>query len=231
MARTYEQIKAAVDAANPTPSLTWFLHLDNPGHQHDDLSAARGEVVVDGKVYAFEAHVEGSGANLAWHGRMVVEENLLRVPSSPGTYPTWAELKAAMAIVLDDEIDVIRVRIASEILASEQLADDGVTAPDVNPVRLSGLTLGAAADLNMMFEPSFRPQTFRYSAYTAIPEVTLTAEAPDGAVVRWTHGRGGAKGPMVSVGLLQGANVIACTVSQVGHIPTTYYMTIRHPRN
>ena len=231
MARSYDVIKAAVDAAHPTPELTWLLDLDNPGHLHDDLSAAQAETTFDGVPYTFEAHVLGTDADLSWHGVMVVEETSRRVPATPGTYETWAAFKPAMQTAFNGVVEQVRQRMAVEIRASEELDDDGiVTSPDVDPVRLSGLTLGAAADLNMMIAPVFAPQTFRYQAYTAIPEVTLTAEAPDGAVVRWTHGRGGATGPMVSVGLLQGENVIACTVAQAGHIPTTYYVTIRHPR-
>ena len=43
MAQTYEQHKAAVDLAYPTPALVWYLHRDDPGHHHDDTAVTLAE--------------------------------------------------------------------------------------------------------------------------------------------------------------------------------------------
>ena len=231
MARDFAVIEAEVLAANPTPAFTWYLHMDNPGHHHDDQSVARAELNYDGDTYIFEAHIlDFQARSLGYHGRMVVQETEQRVPASPAAYDTWAEMKVGMAAAIEARFVAIRKRMTAEILAGEQLADDGVVAAPVNPVRLTGLRVSAVADLSLMLSPAFAAQTFAYSLSTAIPEVMLRAIAPTGATVRWTHGAGAGEGSMITVSLLSGANVIACTVSQPGSISTTYTVTIRHPR-
>ena len=210
MARPYDEIKTAVDAAHPTPVLTWVKHLDNPGHPHDDLSAARADVEFDGKLYAFEGHVLGISEELEWHGRMVVGETSMRLPSSPGSYPTWAQLKAAMATVYDNEIEVLRGRIAAEILAGEQLDDDGIGSARLpsSDASLASLT-GTGVTFTLM------PGIYDYSSPTTARQLLLTA-APThpAATVAFAYFSGR---PVETDTILfdtrSGANVIVVTVT------------------
>ena len=57
---TYEEHKAAVDVAYPTPTLVWYLHQDNSSHEYDDRAVADAFVTFDGEDYEYEVHYSGS---------------------------------------------------------------------------------------------------------------------------------------------------------------------------
>ena len=118
MARTYEEIKTVVDAANPTPAITWYLHADDPDHRFDDHAVAYTEMTqVDGHTVRYEAHVAGTGQQHMWHKFGVKDVDAPR--EFPGTFASWALLKAEIARDWEADNEAARARIATEILARE----------------------------------------------------------------------------------------------------------------
>ena len=168
--RTWEVIKAEIDAANPTPALVWYIHLDNPGHAHDDQSAARAEADLDGRHFVFEAHLLRPGPSLGWHGLLVTDEFEMRMPTGNGVWSTWAEAKPQIAAVWEAEYEKVRTRMAAETLASEQLEDDGIVA---SPARSRDASLSGLTGNGVTF--TLVPGTYAYSSPILDRQTVLTA--------------------------------------------------------
>ena len=198
MARTYEQIKAAVELAHPTPDpIPWQLHTDNPGHQHDDQAIVRAEVVFDGVTYILEGHAQGFGsANLEWHGQRVVNEDQVRMPAGLGNYATWEQFKPAMVTAFNLDLDKVRGLMISEIFALEQVADDGIVAA---PVRSSDATLASMTGEGVSF--TLVEGTFKYSSPTTARQIVLTAtRSHNRATLEWVYFSGRpVSGPVAAV--------------------------------
>ena len=63
MGQTYEQHKATIDAAHPTPTVAWHQSdADNPAHGHDDYDVAYGETTFMGERFRLSLHVGIAGA-------------------------------------------------------------------------------------------------------------------------------------------------------------------------
>ena len=136
MAMTYEQHKTAVDAANPTPLLVWYLHQDNASHKHDDEAIADAFATFDGEEYEHELHVYGGSDNrgpvYSYFAMKVGAEGAIRTPSP--SIRNWEAAKPAVQGFWDDHCERIRIRMAQEAHIKDILADDGIVARPAFPV-------------------------------------------------------------------------------------------------
>ena len=131
MGQTYEQHKAAVDAANPTPLMTWYQTTghDNPLHSDDDREVAVGALTWMGTTQSFRAFFSIRGNMVStWGIRPIgpTDEHYNIPRNSQAT--TWTGCKAEFATVWESYCEEDRVRQAVENVAHDIIADDRHTA-------------------------------------------------------------------------------------------------------
>ena len=223
MGQTYEQHKATVDAANPTPAVTWHLHGEDLPHIHDDYAVADTCVMIDGVETEFELHYNGLGAIGHFSVLKVTGEESVRV-RQVARGSTWPECKTAFATWFEAVSEAWRASLATEAYARDILTDDGIT---YGVMKLTGLTANAAAIGNVPFTPPFDPDVLAYTASTTLPGLTITAVLPEDAAIEWVHGTNAAIATAsASFTLTTGENVITVTVSRPEYTPTTYTLTV-----
>ena len=224
-AMTYEQHKAAIDAAMPTPTLTWEGHTDNPAHLHDEQAVAQASADFDGQTYDYEVHIVGTTLPYYWVLYRVNVEDGARVAT--GTRPhTWAEMKVAAQNSLASTCESVRRRAAIEAHALGVLAADGITAILQPGLKLTGLTASGAAVGNVVLTPVFSADVLTYAGSISLGEITLTATLPTGATIAWAMGETAHTTAAAMFDLTTGENVITATVSAPGHEDTVYTITI-----
>ena len=214
MARTFDQVLAAITADMPSPSIDWYLHDDAP-HSHDDASLARCEMTFDGESFIYEAHINGAGANYGMKLRRVHDEEAARATVASTRFTSWATLTAQLALDFEGNCERIRTDIASEVYAREVLADAGLT---LEPIRLLSLTSSVAGKLTRA--------DGGYAYSTAVGYDTLTVEADDGATVTWAFGEVETTGESYVVALAVGENVVTITITADNRLTTTHVVTI-----
>ena len=225
---TYEEHKSAVDVANPTPTLVWYLHRDDASHEYDDLAIAEAFVTFDGEDFEYELHYSASGSptQYTFKANKVGVEDGPRV-SLPSNTRTWAAAKPAIQAAWETHCEAIRRHIAYEAHVKAILIADGITYRPLGIVKLTGLTANAAALGNIPLTPQFSPDVLDYIGATTLPGLTITAVLPDDATIEWTHGLNAAVTTAeASFTLTTGENVIMVTVSRPEYTPTTYTLTI-----
>ena len=235
-AMTYEQHKAAVDAANPTPALTWYLHADNVSHEHDDLAVAETFAIFDGENYEFEVHYYASSpGTYAYFTRRVGAEPEYRPAFSSGV-SGWEGSAVVIQTDWDTRCERIRKNIAVEAHVKDVMANQGLTyRPDV-PVppataataTLAGIGPNSATLSHWTLAPVFALDTFEYAFAAAndtfLPMVTLGFA---GQAVFWKHGDNAYEGIAPTLALSSGENVIKIiVVSQDGEHVKTYTLTV-----
>ena len=89
MGQTYEQHKAAVDAANPTPVMTWYQTTghDNPLHRDDDYEVAVGAFTFMGTTHSFRAYVgiRGNMVDRWWVHPLQPNDEAYHIPFKYGS--------------------------------------------------------------------------------------------------------------------------------------------------
>ena len=153
MARTYDEVHAAILAAMPTPEINWYLHTERP-HTNDDPAVARCDMVFDGAPFAYEAHMNGTGIHYSLAVKRVYSEAAPRRSVGSALYATWTALTVALASEFDEECEQVRTAIASETYAREVLADAGLT---LEPIRLLSLSSGVAGALSPDVDGTYMP--------------------------------------------------------------------------
>ena len=217
MTQTYEQHKAVVDLAYPTPAIAWYLHADDPGHRHDDKVLAYTVMTsVEGTVKRYEAHLGGTLAMHRWVLATVVHTDGPRERAE--TFRTWPLLVAKVASDWEKDNEAGRVRIATELFARDFLADAGLvfeTAPVATPATatLGGIRPNSATQSHWTLTPTFHADTadYRFTALnsTFLPVVTLGYV---GQTVYWKRGTDTFQGIAPNITLNAGYNVIDITV-------------------
>ena len=215
MARTYDEVLAATLAAMPTPAINWYLHRDRP-HTHDEEVVARCDMEFDGVSFVYEAHLNGPGAHHTLKIKRVYHEEAQRGSIDSALYTTWAALVAALAREFEEECELIRTYIATEVQAREVLADAGLT---LEPIRLLSLSSGVAGALSPDVDGN-------YAYETTVGYDTLTVEADEGATITWTSGEVTATGDSYAAALVVGENVITITVTALERLTQTHTVTI-----
>ena len=215
MARTFDEVLAAVTAAMPSPSIDWYLHNDEP-HSHDDAALARCDMEFDGESFIYEAHINGAGANYGMKLRRVIDEDAGRITAVTTRFTSWATLTARLALDFEANCERIRTDIASEVYAREILEDAGLT---LEPIRLLTLTSSVADELTPGDDGGF-------SYETIVGYDTLKAETDAGATVTWTFGESTATGDSYVVALDVGENVVTITITAPERLTQTHTVTI-----
>ena len=135
---TYAAHKTAIDAAYPTPTPVWRLHMDDPRHEHDDYSVARAEFDFAEEQWVIEATFALRGENEFWFawvvkGDATLSESYLATVSGS----SWALSKQRFTPGLTRGarrlVSTWRLRHSGEKL----LAADGITYGVVNLTSLS----------------------------------------------------------------------------------------------
>ena len=227
MAQTLEQHKAAVLAANPTPTPAWYLHSDHPAHEHDDQSVARCEMAFVGKEFVYEVGAHLSGPTLSY-GVKIVREPLGPRSQFARYYPTWATCKAAFLIQWEAHCAGYRIVMAGEAFARAVLAEAGLTDPPAPVFTAATATLAGIIPNLETLTPAFDADTPAYACTTAndafLVFVTLGFA---GQTVFWQHGHDAYVGTAQYIRLDSGENVITITVvSADGQNVKTYTLTV-----
>ena len=159
MALTFDEHKTAVDLEFPTPSMTWYLHRDDPRHSHDDAVIAYVVMTtVDGGVDRYEAYGQRSGDGDRWHAVSVRDTEGPRSRPGHTTYATFPLLQAALAASFETLNESARWRIASELYARDLVDDLGIGFEPAPVADASTATLAGIATLRLT-GPSPRPST------------------------------------------------------------------------
>ena len=220
MALTFDQHKAAIDAAYPTPPIEWVRQDDHVTFGLYEVASA--ELTFNGQSYHYlGAHYRIDGEE-GWKIRRFVAFGG-RV-SLDGWYVSWDDAKTAFATYWEAHCERERVLLATSAYGKDVVDDE---PGDVPVVRLVSLHLGAPAQTTIPLNPGFIDSRFEYAATTAISPVTLTATIPLGASVRWNFDNVVTLGQAVTIDLVQGGgNLVNCHVSQSGHRASNYGIVI-----
>ena len=226
-ARTYEEHKADVDAAMPTPVPVWRLYVDDPTHQEDHRSVARCEFSFNGvdyvrEILAWTTITYDVGEELLW----LVSAHIPfddEARTSLGGGSRWQDASEALTRELEAFCEKTRVAAAFHALARDILVNNGITYGVVN---LETLSVDGTAQADVPLSPAFASDTFVYAASTEFTNVALRAAASEGATITWSAKGASIEGPLLSLDLDVGATVITARVSRDEHTATTYRITI-----
>ena len=231
MADTYDQHKARVDAAMPTPTFTWELFSEDTPHIHDDQAVARSNVITfDGQDFQLEMHSKGIGdRRFDLESRQIVGEADPRL-NYWGRQTSVADAFLETQRTLASWSEGIRARIATENYIRDLLADEGLVYPDPPgpPVSaratLDGIAPHAATQTQWTLAPAFSPETLAYELSTAhaafFPVLTLGHSEQK---VMWTHGDSAYSGAEPSLTLVDGENIISIAVVSEDRINARVY--------
>ena len=229
---TYEEHKAAVDLAQPTPTLVWYLHQDNPSHEWDDFAVADAFATFDGRQHQYEAHYSGGLGEYSFTGRAVGVEEETRTTKSM-RMRTWSAAKTSMQHAWNYECESTREIIAHENHIKEILMADGITAR-TGPVAteatatLAGLMPHSATIAHWTLAPAFAPDTLAYAFDSSNDTFVPVAELGfAGQMVFWKHGSDAYAALAPVITLAPGENIITITVvSADGQHVKTYTLTV-----
>ena len=220
MSLTYDQHKAAIDAAYPTPPIEWE-------RQDDHVTFALHEVaVVELAFNAVDYHYLGShyreGGAEVWKIRHVLAYG--ERESTGGVQASWDDAKTAFATYWESHCEEQRALLAASAYGKDVVDD----APgDVPVVRLSFLHIGGTGQPTIPINPGLSDERFEYAATTSLETVTMTATVPIGASVRWLFEHVITIGQTRTVDLLLGAShLVNITVTQSGHRSSNYALVI-----
>ena len=220
MALTYDQHKAAIDAAYPTPPIEWVRQDDHVTFGLYEVASA--ELTFNGQSYHYLGRTTGLTVKKA--GKSGVLWRFGGRVSLDGWYVSWDDAKTAFATHWEAHCERERVLLATSAYGKDVVDDE---PGDVPVVRLVSLHLGAPAQTTIPLNPGFLDSRFEYAATTAISPVTLTATIPLGASVRWNFDNVVTLGQAVTIDLVQGGgNLVNCHVSQSGHRASNYGIVI-----
>ena len=188
MALTYDQHKAAIDTAYPTPPIEW-------ARQDNHVTYGHHEVATTELSFNLETH-HYLGAHYQEHDREGWK--IRRVLAGGGREPavgmkvSWDDAKAAFLTYWEDHCESQRVLLATSAYGKDVVDDQ---PGDVPVVRLSFLHLGAPEQTTIPINPGFIDTRFEYAATTVFETVTMTATVPSGRV-----GKRGSLNSVITIG-------------------------------
>ena len=222
MALTYEQHKAAVDIAYPTPPIDWARQDDHVTFGPQEVATV--ELTFNARSYHYlGAHYREHGEELWKIGRVLP---LGYRQSAVGGQTSWDDAKTAFETYWEDHCEGQRAILAASAYGKDVVDDQPGETPQV---RMSFLHLGAPAQTTIPLNPGFMDSRFDYAAETVLQTVTLTATVPLGASVRWLYEHVITIGQAVTIDLHQGGNLVNITVTQSGHRASNYALVITKP--
>ena len=222
MALTFDQHKAAIDSAYPTPVIDWARQDDHVNFGHYEVASV--ELTFSGQTHHYlGAHYRESGEEL-WKIRRVLAGSLRA--TVVGGEVSWDDAKTAFATYWEAYCEEQREFLAASAYGKDVVDDQPGETPQV---RLAFLHLGAPAQTTIPLNPGFIDSRFEYAAETVIQTVTLTATVPLGASVRWLYEHVITIGQAVTIDLHQGGNLVNITVTQSGHRSSNYAIVITRP--
>ena len=222
MALTFDQHKAAVDTAYPTPPIEWARQDNHVTYGHPEVATV--ELTFNGQPYHYlGSHYREHGEEL-WKIRHVLDgggrESVL------GGQASWDDAKTAFVTYWEAHCEEQRTILAASAYGKDVVDDQPGDTPTV---RLAFLHLGAPAQTTIPLNPGFIDSRFEYAAETVIQTVTLTATVPLGASVRWLYEHVITIGQAVTIDLHLGGNLVNITVTQSGHRSSNYAIVITRP--
>ena len=221
MALTYDQHKAAIDAAYPTPPIEWERQDDHLNYSQHEVASAR--LLFSGQTYLYlGSHRQLNEVERWVISRLVGRERLMVV----GPQVSWDDAKTAFEPHWEAHCEAQRALLAASAYGKDVVDD---TPGETPQVRLAFLHLGAPAQTTIPINPGFIDSRFEYAAETVIQTVTLTATVPLGASVRWLYEHVITIGQAVTIDLHQGGNLVNITVTQSGHRSSNYAIVITRP--
>ena len=218
MALTFDQHKAAIDAAYPTPVIDWERQDD---HVHFGLhEVATVQLTFNAEDYHYiGSHWQDDGVE-GWRVRRAGLGAVIAAQVS------WDDAKTAFAAYWEAHCEEQRALLAASAYGKDVVDD---TPGETPQVRLAFLHLGAPAQTTIPLNPGFIDSRFEYAAETVIQTVTLTATVPLGASVRWLYEHVITIGQAVTIDLHLGGNLVNITVTQSGHRSSNYAIVITRP--
>ena len=197
MALTYDQHKAAIDAAYPTPPIDWARQDDHVTFDHHEVATVALTFNARDHHY-LGSHYQEGGLEV-WKIRRVMADGG-RVPAG-GVQSSWDDAKTAFVTYWEDHCETQRGLLAASAYGKDVVDDQPGDTPTV---RMTFLHLGAPAQNTIPLNPGFIDSRFEYAAETTIQTVTLTATVPLGASVRWLYEHVITIGQAVTIDLHQG---------------------------
>ena len=222
MALTYDQHKAAIDAAYPTPPIEWQRQDDHVNFGHHEVATVALAFNAQPFHYLGSHYQEDGGEG--WKIRRVLADG--GRDALDGRHLSWDDAKTAFATHWEAHCEAQRALLAASAYGKDVVDDQPGDTPTV---RLSFLHLGAPAQTTIPLNPGFIDSRFEYAAETVIQTVTLTATVPLGASVRWLYEHVITIGQAVTIDLHQGGNLVNITVTQSGHRSSNYAIVITRP--
>ena len=222
MALTFEQHKAAIDTAYPTPPVDWERQDDHVAFGHHEVATVQLTFNDEAHHY-LGAHRQRDGAE-EWDIQRVLPRDGRQVMVS--VQVSWEDAKTEFATYWENHCESQRKLLAESAYGKDVVDDEPGDTPQV---RLTFLHLGAPAQTTIPINPGFIDARFEYAAETVIQTVTLTATVPLGASVRWLYEHVITIGQAVTIDLHQGGNLVNITVTQSGHRSSNYAIVITKP--
>ena len=220
MALTYDQHKAAIDAAYPTPPIEWARQDDHITFRPQDVAAA--ELRFNGEDYHYLGTHWQSSIGEEWQVRRVLDGGTIEFAINVEV--SWDDAKSAFETYWEDHCEGQRAILAASAYGKDVVDD---RPGDVPVVRLSFLHIGGTGQPTIPLNPGLSDERFEYAATTSLETVTMTATVPIGASVRWLFEHVITVGQTRTVDLLPGAShLVNITVTQSGHRSSNYALVI-----
>ena len=220
MALTYDQHKAAIDAAYPTPPIEWARQDDHITFRHHQVAAVQLRFNEEDYHYLGSHWQSGSGEE--WKIQRVLPNG--ESQAAIGVKVSWDDAKTAFVTYWEAHCEEQRAILAASAYGKDVVDDQ---PGDVPVVRLSFLHVGGAGQPTIPINPGLSDERFEYAATTSLETVTMTATVPIGASVRWLFEHVITIGQTRTVDLLPGAShLVNITVTQSGHRSSNYALVI-----
>ena len=222
MSLTFDQHKAAIDSAYPTPPIDWARQDDHVTFAYHEVGVV--ELTFNDQLYHYlGSHWQLDGVEV-WKIRRVMDAGGRLAVT--GVQSSWDDAKIAFATYWEDHCEDLRALFAASAYGEDVVDDEPGDTPTV---RLVFLHLGAPEQTTIPINPGFIDTRFEYAAETTLATVTLTATVPLGASVRWLYEHVITIGQAVTIDLHQGGNLVNITVTQSGHRSSNYALVITKP--
>ena len=220
MALTYDQHKAAIDIAYPTPPVDWVRQDDHVTFAHHEVAVV--ELAFNELDYHYlGSHYRENGAEV-WKIRRILVGGGRE--GAGGVQVSWDDAKAAFEAYWEDHCEAQRAILAASAYGKDVVDD---VPGDTPTVRLSFLHIGGTGQPTIPLNPGLSDERFEYAATTSLETVTMTATVPIGASVRWLFEHVITIGQTRTVDLLPGAShLVNITVTQSGHRSSNYALVI-----
>ena len=222
MALTFDQHKAAVDTAYPTPPIEWARQDDHVTYGHPEVATVA--LTFNAVAYHYLGSLYREHGEEVWKIRHVLGDR--GRGAVVGGQASWDDAKTAFATYWEAHCEEQRALLAASAYGKDVVDDQPGDTPTV---RLAFLHLGAPAQTTIPLNPGFIDSRFEYAAETVIQTVTLTATVPLGASVRWLYEHVITIGQAVTIDLHLGGNLVNITVTQSGHRSSNYAIVITRP--